>query len=95
MLLCVIRCVDVTLIIKYMLWNVYRMLAERHVVVSLWWLILRFFFFKKKKIGSSQMNKTTETKLQGSQGIEFNQWTNNDQVEAPECIDCEGFSIYS
>jgi len=46
MLLCVIRCVDVTLIIKYMLWNVYHMLAERHVVVPLWWLILSF---KKKK----------------------------------------------
>jgi hypothetical protein len=35
MLLCVIRCVDVTLIIKYMLWNVYRMLAERYVVMPL------------------------------------------------------------
>jgi hypothetical protein len=35
MLLCVIYCVDVTQIIMYMLWNVYRMLTERHVVVPL------------------------------------------------------------
>jgi hypothetical protein len=47
MLLCVIRCLDVTLIIRYMLWNVYRMLAERHAIVPLWWLIL--CFQKKKK----------------------------------------------
>jgi len=37
MLLFVIRCVNRTLITKYMLWNVYCMLAERHVVVPLWW----------------------------------------------------------
>jgi hypothetical protein len=38
------RCVDVTLIIRYMLWNVYRMLAERHVVVP-----DLFYLLKKNK----------------------------------------------
>jgi len=33
MLLFVIHCVNGTLITRYMLWNVYCMLAERHVVV--------------------------------------------------------------
>jgi hypothetical protein len=44
---------------KYMLWNVYRMLAERHIVVPLWWLILRF---KKKKIGSSHLFSKKDAK---------------------------------
>jgi hypothetical protein len=35
MLLCVIRCVDVTLIIRYMLWNVFCIFAERNVIVPL------------------------------------------------------------
>jgi uncharacterized membrane protein YqjE len=46
MLLCIIRCVDVTLIIMYMLWNVYRMLVEPHVVVH---YDDSFMFSKKKK----------------------------------------------
>jgi len=40
---------DVTLNIKYMLWNLYVMLAERHVVVPLWRSICMFKKEKKKK----------------------------------------------
>jgi hypothetical protein len=38
---------DVTLNIRYMLWNMYVMLAERQVVVLLWWSI--YVCFQKKK----------------------------------------------
>jgi hypothetical protein len=31
----VIRCIDVTLIIRYILWDVYHKLAERQIVVLL------------------------------------------------------------
>jgi hypothetical protein len=31
----VIRCIDVTSIIRYILWDMYHLLAERHVIVPL------------------------------------------------------------
>jgi len=40
---------DATLNIMYMLWNVYVMSAERHVVVPLWRSICMFSKKKKKK----------------------------------------------
>jgi hypothetical protein len=44
---------DVNLNIKYMLWNAYIMLAERHVVVPLWRSVC---MISKKKNGSSQID---------------------------------------
>jgi hypothetical protein len=40
---------DVTLIIRYMLWDVYRILDEQHVVAPLWRSVCMFSKKKKKK----------------------------------------------
>jgi len=46
---------DITLIIRYMLWGMCCMLAERQIVVPLWRLVLCLYKKKKKKKGSSQL----------------------------------------
>jgi hypothetical protein len=51
---CYISLLDVTLIIRFMLWSMCHMLAEGHVVVPLWGLICDACLEKKKK-GSSHL----------------------------------------
>jgi hypothetical protein len=47
---------DITLIIRYMLWGMCCMLAERQIVVPLWRLVLCLYKKKKKKKGRHNLD---------------------------------------